>query len=156
MSKVQTEESVTVALPVHQKEVDPKVRQIFEHLAEEGFRPQIDEDETISFKFEGWKLFIDAYAANGGFRLLTCAQWEVNPCDRTIAINVVNSLNLQRRCVKASVNDKNTVWISYETHCSDATEYARTLVDAADFLVSACKEYRAEFQRQSQPITLNA
>ncbi len=65
-------------------------------------------------------------------------------------------LNLQRRCVKASVNDKNTVWISYETHCADPTEYARTLADAAEFLVSACKEYRSEFHRESQPVTLNS
>lgn len=156
MSNAMIDEGATVAKPGPQIEVDPKMQQIFEHLAEEGFRPQIDEDETITFKFEGWKLFVDAYASNGGFRLLTCAQWELNPCDRTIALSVVNSLNLQRRCVKASVNEKNTVWISYETHCADPTEYSRTLADAAEFLVSACKEYRSEFHRESQPVTLNS
>jgi hypothetical protein len=57
--------------------------------------------------------------------------------------------------VKAFVNSNNTVWVTYETHCADAAEYSRTVVSAAEFVVSASREYRDLYRRESQPVTLN-
>jgi hypothetical protein len=155
VSEAQQTESQTVALPTIKQATDANLNKICDHLAEEGFRPKLDDDGSIGFKFEGWRLYLDAYASNGGYRLYCCVFWELDPADRTKALIVANSINAERRCVKAMVSDKNTVWIAYETHYSDAVEYAKTVASAADFIVSACKEYREEFRRELQPVTLN-
>lgn len=155
MSEAQQTESQTIALPAIKQATDANLNKIFDHLAEEGFRPKLDDDGSIGFKCEGWRLYLDAYASNAGYRLYCCVFWELDPADRTKALIVANSINAERRCVKAMVNDKNTVWLTYETHCSDAVEYAKTVASAADFIVSACKEYREEFRRELQPVTLN-
>ena len=148
-------ESPTIALPITKPAVDTSLQKISDYLSEEGFRPKIDDSGSIGFKCEGWKLYLDAYDSGGGFRLYCCVYWELDPNERMKALTVANSINAERRCVKAAVNDKNTVWLTYETHCADADEYARALGTAAEFLVSACREYREEYRRESQPVTLN-
>ena len=148
-------ESATIALPATRVEIDVSLKSLFDHLAQEGFRPKIDEDGSLGFKCEGWKLYLDPYASQGGFRLYCCVYWELDPADRTKALNIANEMNADRRCVKAVVNGNNTVWLTYETHCADVVEYARTLASAAEFIVSACRDYREAFRRESQPVTLN-
>ena len=155
MPKALTTESPTIALPTSKVEVDVNLKQVFDHLAEEGFRPKLDQDGSIGFKCEGWKLYLDPYQALGGFRLYCCVYWELDPAERTKALNVANDINADRRCVKAMVNGNNTVWLTYETHCAEVSEFTRTLASAAEFIVSACREYREAFRRDSQPVTLN-
>ena len=155
MAEARSAESVTIALPIPKIEVDVSLQQIFEQLAQEGFRPKLDEDGSIGFKCEGWKLYLDPYQAGGGFRLYCCVFWELDAAERTKCIDVANDVNADRRCVKAFVNSNNTVWVTYETHCADATEYSRTVVSAAEFVVSASREYRDLYRRESQPVTLN-
>ena len=155
MSEVLEAESATIALPATKVEVDVNIQRILDHLAEEGFRPQLDDDGSIGFKCEGWKLYIDSYDSNGGFRLYCCVYWQLEPDERTKALIVANTVNMRRQCVKTVVNDKNTVWATYETHCADAAEFSRTLANAAIGIVGACREFREEFRRESQPVTLN-
>ena len=155
MPKALTTESPTIALPTSKVEVDVNLKQVFDHLAEEGFRPKLDQDGSIGFKCEGWKLYLDPDQALGGFRLYCCVYWELDPAERTKALNVANDINADRRCVKAMVNGNNTVWLTYETHCAEVSEFTRTLASAAEFIVSACREYREAFRRDSQPVTLN-
>ncbi|MDH4400637.1 MAG: YbjN domain-containing protein [Burkholderiaceae bacterium] len=156
MSEALTTESATITLPSPKVEVDSNLQLLLNHLADEGFRPKIDDDGSLSFKCEGWKLYLDPYPNQGGFRLYCCVYWELDPIDRTKALGVANEINADRRCVKAVVNGNNTVWVTYETHCADVVEYARTVASAADFVVSGCREYREAFRRESQPVTLNA
>ena len=155
MPAIQDVESATIALPVVKAETTVGLKTIFDHLAEEGFRPKIDEDCSISFKCEGWQLYIDPYEANGGFRLYCCVHWELEPDERIKALIAANSVNSDQRCVKAIVNSKNSVWITYETHCADALEFSRTLGTAAIGIVVACRGYREAFRRESQPVTIN-
>jgi hypothetical protein len=155
MSEALSTESATIALPTPKVEVDVNLQQILNHLTDEGFRPKLDNDGSIGFKCEGWKLYVDPYQSQGGFRLYCCVYWELDPSDRTNALNVANEINADRRCVKVVVNGSNTVWLTYETHCADVAEYTRTLASAAEFIVSACRDYRAAFRRESQPVTLN-
>ena len=155
MTQATDSESATIALPTPKVEVDASVQQIFDYLAQEGFRPRIDEDGTIGFKCEGWRFYLDPYPGQGGFRLYCCVYWELDPMDRTNALCAANEINGARRCVKAIVNTNNTVWLTYETHCADITEYTHTLASSAEYIVSACREYRDVFRRESQPVTLN-
>ena len=110
MAEARSAESATIALPVPKIDVDVSLQQIYEHLAQEGFRPKIDEDGSIGFKCEGWKLYLDPYQAGGGFRLYCCVFWELDSAERTKCIDIANDLNADRRCVKAFVNSNNTVW----------------------------------------------
>jgi hypothetical protein len=155
MAEVRSIESATIALPTPKIEVDSGLQQIYDHLAQEGFRPKLDEDGSIGFKYEGWRLYLDPYQGGGGFRLYCCVFWELEAAERTKCIEIANDLNADRRCVKALVNNNNTVWVTYETHCADAAEYSRTVVSAAEFVISACREYRELHRRESQPVTLN-
>ena len=41
MAEVRSAESATIALPIPKIEVDVSLQQIFEHLAQEGFRPKV-------------------------------------------------------------------------------------------------------------------
>ena len=109
MSEALTTESATIALPTPKVEADSNLQHLLNHLADEGFRPKIDDDGSIGFKCEGWKLYLDPYPNQGGFRLYCCVYWELDPVDRTKALNVANEINADRRCVKAVVNGNNNV-----------------------------------------------
>jgi len=121
----------------------------------EGFRPTLDSDGSIGFKCEGWKIYVDAYEGQAGFRMYACVFSELDMSDRTYALTAANTVSATRRCVKAMVTDTNNVWVTYETFCADVAEYTRTLNRAAEYLISACREYREEFRRISLPMTLN-
>jgi len=148
-------ESPTIALPKPVVKVNPDIQQVHDHLVIEGFRPAIDSDGSIGFKCEGWKIYVDAYEGQAGFRLFCCVYSELDMSDRTSAVFAANAINASRRCVKAMVTDSNNVWISYETFCADVPEYSRTISRAAEYVISACREYRQEFRRTSQPMTIN-
>ena len=148
-------ESATIALPKPVVKLNPDMQQVHEHLLTEGFRPTLDSDGSIGFKCEGWKIYVDAYDGQLGFRMYSCVYSELDISDRTYAITTANTISASRRCVKAMVTDTNTVWITYETFCADVPEYTRTLSRAAEYVISACREYREEFRRVSLPMTIN-
>lgn len=156
MTGAQISEGATAVIPDAEKDLDLPIKIISEHLSEEGFRPSIDDDGSIGFKCEGIKLYLDAYKSNGGYRLYTCVFWELDLIDRTKAINAANLINNEIRCIKVVVTEKNTVWITYETHCASATEYSFSLVKAIDHIVTAVRDYRREFNREEVPVILNS
>ena len=90
MSEALTTESATITLPVPKVEVDSNLQHLLNHLADEGFRPKIDDDGSIGFKCEGWKLYLDPYPNQGGFRLYCCVYWELEPVDRTQRIELIH------------------------------------------------------------------
>lgn len=152
---IEVAESATIALPKPVVKIHPDMQQVHDHLVIEGFRPAIDSDGSIAFKCEGWKIFIDAYDGQAGFRMYSCVYSELDVSDRTYAIAAANTISALRRCVKALVTDTNNVWITYETFCADVPEYTRTLSRTAEYVISACREYREEFRRISLPVTIN-
>ncbi len=147
--------SATIALPKPVVKINPGIQQVHDHLVMEGFRPAIDSDGSIGFKCEGWKIYIDAYDGEAGYRMYSCVFSELDMSDRTYAITAANTISATRRCVKAMVTDTNNVWITYETFCADVPEYTRTLNRAAEYVISACREYREEFRRICVPMTIN-
>ena len=78
-------ESATIALPKPVVKVNPDVQQVHDHLVIEGFRPAIDSDGSIAFKCEGWKIYVDAYEGQAGFRMFACVYSELDMSDRTNA-----------------------------------------------------------------------
>ena len=111
--------SATIALPKPVVKINPGIQQVHDHLVMEGFRPAIDSDGSIGFKCEGWKIYIDAYDGEAGYRMYSCVFSELDMSDRTYAITAANTISATRRCVKAMVTDTNNVWITYETFCAD-------------------------------------
>ena len=79
MADTQTDTGIATVSPVKQVEVDTSLQQIFEYLTQEGYRPRFDDDGSISFKCEGWNIYLDSYDSNGGFRAYCCALWDVDP-----------------------------------------------------------------------------
>ncbi len=65
-------ESATIALPVPAIQSNPDIQKICDYLSEKSFRPKIDPDGAIGFKCESWKIYLDAYADNHGFRMYIC------------------------------------------------------------------------------------
>jgi len=155
MANTQTDTGIATVSPVKEVDVEASLQLIFEHLAQEGYRPKLDDDGSINFKCEGWNIYLDSYDSNGGFRAYCCAMWNVDPSERTEAISIANSINAARRCLKVLVNEKNIVWVTHETLCADVTEYTRTLNSVPEYLISACREFREEFRRITKPVTLN-
>lgn len=155
MADTQTDTKIATVSSVKEIDVDASLQRIFEHLAQEGYRPKVDDDGSIGFKCEGWNIYLDSYDLNGGFRAYCCALWDVAPSERTEAISVANSINAARRCLKVLVNEKNIVWVTHETLCADVTEYTRTLSSVPEYLISACREFREEFRRMTKPVTFN-
>ena len=155
MADTQTNTSIATVTPDKQLKIDTPLQYIFEYLTQEGYRPRLDDDGSISFKCEGWNIYLDSYDSNGGFRAYCCALWDVDQSERTEAISIANSINGARRCLKVLVNDKNIVWVTHETLCADVAEYTRTLNSVPEYLISACREFREEFRRITKPVTLN-
>lgn len=72
-----------------------EIGQIMEHLSEEGFRPKVDSDGDVGFKFEGGSYYINARDDDPTFyRLIFPSFWEVSDEEERLrfleAANLVN------------------------------------------------------------------
>ena len=149
-------DSIESAESIETPALNADMTQIFEHLAQEGFRPTIKNDNVLAFKCEGWTVNLDAYANDRGYQLYLCAGGEIDLQDTTFAIAAVNLLNARLRYVKVFLSESRWVWVTIESIEMNVESYLPMVVRGAEVLVNAAREFGEEFRKQRQPMTLNS
>lgn len=101
------------------------ISKIKNYLEEEGFRPKIDEDGDIVFKYEGGTYFIDSDKADELFiRIGFPNFWPIeNDDERTRAIKAAHELTKDIKVAKIYVVDGH-VWGTVELFLNDEDTFA--------------------------------
>ena len=114
-------------------------------LKDEGFVPSVDEDGDIWFKKEGDALLITIQDEAAPFYVQITYYLSSEGMDDQVALlKAVNNINLNCRCVKSAMGDKDLVLLSVETYNNaiqafkdNFTTYTAHLLQAARLLVGA-------------------
>lgn len=112
------------------------------HLEKEGFRPSIDDDGDIVFKYEGGTYFIDIDAKDEFYvRIAYPNFWEIESEDeRTKAIKCAHEATKLIKVAKISV-EENNVWGSIELFVKDEDAFAPIFMRCLMALDGAVREF---------------
>lgn len=155
MSAIQLVDTAATVDAIEKLELNADMKRIFEHLAEEGFRPSASSERELFFKYEGWRLNLEAYPNDSGYQLFVCACREIEVQDTTYAVMAANLLNTRLRYIKLVMAENRSVWVSYETLEMDVEAYLQGFIRVVGALVNAAREFGVEFRKQLQPMTIN-
>ena len=114
-------------------------------LSNEGYRPYVDEDGDVSFKAQGYYLYISVDSDDPEYLQL------VMPAIKTIdmdaedsiiatycALAACNEMTRDKKLVKAYMSDSGTVSLSCETYIDDSPNVGDYLATAINFITRVC------------------
>ena len=95
-----------------------------EYLADEGFRPEVDEDGDVQFKSEGRTYFIDVAEDDQlYFRVALPNIWPIeNETERTQCYIACDYANAQSKVAKAYLV-KDNIWVGIETFIAEPEDF---------------------------------
>lgn len=101
-----------------------KIEDVKEYLTDQGFRPSIDQDGDLQFKYEGGRYFIEAKEKDEMFiRIVFPNFWEIEtPEEKIKCYEAANSVSRGVKVVKVFVvdfKDGSNVWASVELFLPD-------------------------------------
>lgn len=127
-------------------------RLAYNWLSDEGYRPYVDEDGDVSFKVQGYYLYIFANEDDPNYLQL------VMPGIKTIdmdgddsilatycALAACNEMTRDKKIVKAYMSDKGKVSLSCETYIDDTPLVGDYLDTAIDFIIRVCEQWRESY-----------
>ncbi len=130
--------------PTKQARKEQYVQEIVEYLADEGYRPRIDDDRDVVFKSEGMTLMVSVDPSEDGgaffyIRALFGASNASNPAFKLFAFDQVNN---QLRCVKMhNINTKGDFAIGVEAYYSSGEEFLKHI----ERYTRVCNQARESF-----------
>ena len=138
-----------------------RISKIFEHLATEGFRPELASDTSVKVKFQGCTLFVDIDQKDTSFYSIVCAYiWEIESSQELLAAyKCASNTALSLKAAKAFVtqNEKN-VWLVMEQFSPDVVQFLTVLVRGMDIVAngrrSFCDDMRKSMSVDDEPVTL--
>lgn len=120
----------------------------YEWLAQEGYRPTIDEDNDVTFKAEGYYFYIYNDSDSEYLRILlpNIKFVDDDSLDEYLsALLACNEISYNKKLVKAYIDDDNYVDLSISTYIDDTPLVGEFLDTAIYFLISACESWRDSF-----------
>ncbi len=129
--------------PTEQAKKEQYVQEIDEYLAEEGYRPRIDDDRDVVFKSEGMTLIATVVPSEDGAFFYIRALFEAsnvkNPLFKSLAFDQVNN---QIRCVKMhNINTNGDFAIGVEAFYSSVEEFLKHI----ERYIRICDQARESF-----------
>lgn len=127
------------------------INNIKSHLEEEGFRPSIDNDGDIVFKYEGGTYFIDIDAKDEFYvRIAYPNFWEIESEDeRAKAIKCAYEATKLVKVAKISVEEDN-VWGSVELFVKDDDAFASIFMRCLMALDGAVQEFISAMNKDAK------
>jgi hypothetical protein len=137
-----------------EKVVCDEIKRAYEFLAEEGFRPSYEEDDTVKFRVEGVTARLDRLDA--GYRIYIWVLGELPEEQRPVSYWTANYINLTQPFVRACVTEDNSLIVSYSMMGSDISQFLETLIDSVNRLLFAGRKANQLFNDQLKPKPLNS
>lgn len=111
-------------------------------LSEEGFSPYIDnDDESLCFKKEGVLYWIDFMGSKPVYVQLHRAGNGTDDCDMNLLLEVLNEVNREYRCVKATLgSSRKFVNYNVECYCNSPEDFKYSFYKYISTLESGKKE----------------
>ena len=122
-----------------------------EHLASEGFRPEVDEDGDLSFRHEGKSLCIFVHEHDRSFfRLALPAFVECEGAEEEArALRVANRMNKAFKVGKLVIAD-GTAWANVELFLDDPAALRPVLDRCLDLVGSMAFDFRRLMREESR------
>jgi hypothetical protein len=131
----------------------PKAARLaYEWLSEEGYRPYVDEDGDVSFKAQGYYLYIAVDDDSPNYLQLVMPsiktidmEAENSVIETYCALAACNEMTRDKKIVKAYMSDSGKVSLSCETYIDDTPLVGDYLETAIDFIIRVCEQWRESY-----------
>ena len=115
-----------------------------QHLEQEGYKPRIDEDNDVIFKFEGMTLVLSNDDEDTPFfRLLLPNFWEIESEEEQQALRAMNAVNARLKVLKL-VLVRGHVWASVELFFDPFETFKSVFTRSVRLVLQGAKEFRDE------------
>jgi hypothetical protein len=127
----------------------PKAARIaYNWLYNEGYRPYVDEDGDVSFKAQGYYLYISVDSDDPEYLQLVMPSIKTIDMDAEdsiiatyCALAACNEMTRDKKLVKAYMSDSGTVSLSCETYIDDSPNVGDYLSTAINFITRVCGQW---------------
>ena len=131
----------------------PKAARLaYEWLSEEGYRPYLDEDGDVSFKAQGYYLYIAVDDDSPNYLQLVMPgiktidmEAENSVIETYCALAACNEMTRDKKIVKAYMSDSGKVSLSCETYIDDTPLVGDYLETAITFIIRVCEQWRESY-----------
>lgn len=127
-------------------------RVAYNWLANEGYKPYVDEDGDVSFKAQGYYLYISVNDDDPDYLQLVMPGIKTIDMDADdavltayCALAACNEMTRDKKLVKAYMSDKGKVSLSCETYVDNTPLVGDYLDTAITFLIRVCEQWRTSF-----------
>ena len=117
-------------------------------LIDNGFRPEIDSDGDIHFKYEGGNYFVTANCDDTYFYLLYPGFWSVeSPDKQAAALRAANATNLRMKTAKVILGrDMKVVSVTLECYVRQPSDVSSFLMRGLRSIQQAVDVFREEMR----------
>lgn len=136
-------------------------RLAYNWLADEGYRPYIDEDGDVSFKAQGYYLFIAVDNDSPNYLQLvmpSIKNIDMDAEDSVIAtycaLSACNEMTRDKKLVKAFMSDSGKVSLSCETYVDETPLVGKYLEKAISFIIRVCEQWRESYDEYMEDYVL--
>ena len=127
-------------------------RLAYNWLADEGYRPYIDEDGDVSFKAQGYYFYISVVDSDPDYLQLVMPGIKTIDMDAEdsivatyCALAACNEMTRDKKLVKAYMSDSGKVSLTCETYLDDTPLVGDYLETAIDFIIRVKSQWRDSY-----------
>jgi len=126
-----------------------ELRQMYmEYLTDEGYRPSVDKDGDVVFKYEGHTYFVDVHNKDAEFFMLALANiWPIeSEEERLQVLAAADYVNREAKAAKVSTKDDD-VWITVEMFVAKPEDFKGVFARALDAIGTGVEYFVAEMKK---------
>ena len=121
-------------------------RMAYDYLQSEGYKPSIDEDNDVAFKYQGYNCYVTNDNDDPTFlSMYIPGVYSVDledVAEEYSALSVCNEYNRGKKLVKATISTTGKVSFTAETYVGDATNMQEFIETALEFMVRGIGAWR--------------
>lgn len=126
----------------------------YEWLQEEGYKPRIDEGGDVSFKVEGWSLFVHDDNRDENYLMLVMPSIESvdvdeNPISMLYALAVCNEITRDNKMIKAWMTDSGNIWLTAESYIDSNPIVGDYLKRAIRYLLISREKFIETYEKHA-------
>lgn len=141
--------SVTAAVCVNAQNLSSlskAARLAYDYLAKEGYKPTIDEDNDVAFKYQGYNLYVDNDTSDPTYLdIYAPGVYEVDLDDAeqvSDILTVCNNYNRSKKMIKVYLNKAGGVTFSSECYIGDSKDLTEVIETTLDFMMRGIPIFR--------------
>ncbi len=131
------------------------IESIKAYLIEEGFRPQLDEDGDISFKYEGKIYYVQTNEADEEFvRILASNIWPLDDAqEKKAALRIANKATRRFKVAKVFLSNTNNVCVTVELFLFEIQTFMALFYRSISLLDETVLYFRTNMRKKMQKLS---